>query len=243
MDNVLTQTISLLSRNCDFTGRWKPSEIFMAMQELAGAHSDLLGAGYPYLRKKSLAFALTRTELHMDRYPVIGEKVVCHTWAAPVMKWMYPRYFIFETESGETLGYAGTIWVLLDLNERRMASPAELGVEIATSSRKAPLRMPGKAASVDEAAEARMYLPGYSEIDVNGHVNNTRYVSWMCDRLGADVLKDKCVKSMLVNYPHEILPGQPVELRTQMDETSFRMSGDIGGTNHFTLSGELTGCV
>ena len=239
MENVLTQTLSLQSRDCDFTGRWKPSEIFMAMQELAATHSGILGAGYSYLRTLSLAFALTRTELHMEKYPLIGEKVVCHTWAAPVMKWMYPRHFIFETESGERLGYASTIWVLLDLNERKMVAPSALNVPIATGDMQAPLRMPGKAASITGEAEARSYLPGYSEIDVNGHVNNTRYVSWLCDALGADLLKGKCVRSMIVNYSHEILPGQPVELRSEIEGDAFRMSGDYEGVNHFTLSGEL----
>ena len=241
MENVLTQTLSLRSRDCDFTGRWKPSEIFMATQELAGDHSAILGAGYDYLRSLSLAFALTRTELHMEKYPRIGDKVVCHTWAAPVMKWMFPRYFIFETESGERLGYAGTIWVLLDLNERKMAAPSALNVEIATGDLPAPMRMPGKAAAPSEELPAREYMPGYSEIDVNCHVNNTRYVAWACDALGAELLKDKCVRSLTVNYSHEILPGQPVFLRMQREGDSFCMSGDFDGVNRFTLSGELAG--
>lgn len=237
MENVLTQTISLRSRDCDFTGRWKPSEIFMAMQELAAEHSAILGAGYAYMRTKSLAFALTRTELHMEKYPKIGEKVVCRTWAAPVMKWMYPRYFIFETEEGERLGYAGTIWVLLDLNERKMVAPSALDVEIATGDLTPPMRMPAKASGPAEGGEIREYLPGYSEIDVNHHVNNTRYVSWMCDALGADYLRDHEIRTLIVNYSHELLPGQPVTLRWSVDETGFCMSGDRDSINHFTLAG------
>jgi len=243
MQNVLTETISLKSRDCDFTGRWKPSEIFMAMQELAAAHSAVLGAGYSYMRARSLAFALTRTELHMEKYPKIGDKVVCHTWAAPVMKWMYPRYFIFESESGERLGYAGTIWVLLDLAERKMVAPAALGTEIATGDLTAPMRMPGKAAPVSAEAEAHEYLPGYSEIDVNHHVNNTRYVSWLGDRLGTDVMEKNCIKSLTVNYNREILPGETVALRIEREDCAFRMSGDIEGANRFALSGELTPCT
>jgi len=239
MENVLTQTLCLQSRDCDFTGRWKPSEICMAMQELASAHSAVLGAGYEHLRALSLAFALTRTELHMERYPKMGERVVCRTWAAPVMKWMFPRYFVFESESGERLGYAGTIWVLLDLKERKMVSPSALDVEIAVSREKPPLRMPGKAAMPSAEAMTKAYLPGYSEIDVNGHVNNTRYVAWMCDALGTEVFRERGVRRLVVNYTHEILPGQPVELRCEQAGSEFRMSGDREGVNHFTLSGEL----
>lgn len=240
MENVLTQTLTLQSRDCDFTGRWKPSEIFTAMQELAADHAAILGAGYSTLRSVNLAFALTRSELHMDKYPMIGEKVVCHTWPAPVMKWMFPRYFIFETESGEQLGYAATIWVLMDLAERKMVAPAALPSPIPTSDKKPPLRMPGKATPPAGEGMQRDYLPGYSELDVNRHVNNTRYVSWMCDALGAELLTDKCVKSLTVNYTHELLPGQTISLRSEIEGDSFRMSGDIDGINHFALSGELT---
>ena len=240
MENVLTQTLTLQSRDCDFTGRWKPSEIFTATQELAGDHASILGAGYSVLRSVNLAFALTRTELHMDRYPRLGEKVVCHTWPAPVMKWMFPRYFVFENESGEQLGYAATIWVLMDLAERKMVAPAALPSPIPTSDKKPPLRLPGKAASLTGEGAAREYLPGYSELDVNGHVNNTRYISWMCDALGSALLTDHAVKSLIVNYAHELLPGQSIALRSETEGNAFRMSGDIDGVNHFSLSGELT---
>ena len=240
MDNILSHTFTLKSTNCDFTGRWKPSEIFVAMQEMAYDHSAILGAGHPLLKSMNLAFAITRSELHMDKYPMIGEKVVCHTWPAPVMKWMFPRYFVFENESGEQLGYAATIWVLMDLAERKMVAPAALPSPIPTSDKKPPLRLPGKAASLTGEGAAREYLPGYSELDVNGHVNNTRYISWMCDALGSALLTDHAVKSLIVNYAHELLPGQSIALRSETEGNAFRMSGDIDGVNHFSLSGELT---
>lgn len=239
MENVLTRTRLLQSRDCDFTGRWRPSEICVAMQELAGDHSTILGAGYRYLEERGLAFVLTRTELHMEKYPLMGEKVVCHTWAAPVMKWMFPRYFIFENEAGERLGYAGTIWVLMDLKERKMVTPAALENPIATASLKAPLRMPAKAASLTGEGTAAEHMPLYSELDVNGHVNNTKYVQWMCDAMGADIMGRNCVSSLVVNYAHEVLPSQPVTLRTEVEDTAFRMSGEVNGVNHFSLSGTL----
>lgn len=236
MENVFTQTFSLQSRDCDFTGRWKPSEIFVTMQEMAAAHSAMLGAGYAYMRSKNLAFALTRAELHMERYPKMEEKITCRTWAAPIMKWMYPRYFLFESEDGERLGYAGTVWVLLDLNARKMVSPAALNVEIATAEMELPMRMPGRAAAPN-GGETREYTPGYSEIDVNGHVNNTRYVSWICDALGAEYFIGRQISTLIVNYSHEILPGRPITLRWSSADGEFCMSGNHGEINHFTLSG------
>lgn len=31
--------------------------------------------------------------------------------------------------------------------------------------------------------------PQYSDFDVNGHVNNTKYLAWLCDALGFDALR------------------------------------------------------
>lgn len=239
MKNVLTHSFSLGSRDCDFTGCWKPSEIFVSMQELAAEHCAMLGASHSVLRAKNLAFALTRAELRMNRYPQINDRVILRTWAAPLMKWMYPRHFLLESESGEILGFASTLWVLLNLEERKMVSPAALNVDVPAGDLPAPLRMPGKALSPDSSHPAVEYLPGYSELDVNGHVNNTRYVAWMCDALGANTLQEKRIDTLLVNYAHELLPGQKVALRTEISDHSFRMSGEREEVNCFSLSGTL----
>ena len=155
------------------------------------------------------------------------------------MKWMFPRYFIFENESGEQLGYAGTIWVLMDLTERKMVPPAALDAPIPTASCKPPLRMPAKAVSLKGEGTAHEHMPLYSELDVNGHVNNTKYVQWMCDSLGAETMGNHFIDSLIVNYAHEVLPSHPVTLRTESEENAFRMSGEIDGINHFSLSGTL----
>ena len=44
MENVLTRVIEMCARGCDFTERWKTTEILVTMQELAMEHSDLLGS-------------------------------------------------------------------------------------------------------------------------------------------------------------------------------------------------------
>ncbi len=239
MKNVYSIVIPLRSRDCDMTGRWKPSEIFVAMQELGAAHSDALGAGYDYMLSRSLAFALTRMELHMERYPTLDQRVVGRTWVTPLMKWIYPRHFLFETESGERLGYASSLWVLMDLNERKMVNPSLLDIELEPGDLSAPIRMPAKPLPVPEDCPAWERLPVYSELDINGHVNNTRYVAWACDALGAETLRGACVSELLVNYSHEILPGQRVSLRMLREDSAFRMSGEVDGTLHFSLSGKL----
>ena len=69
MMKTYTETFTLLSRDCDVKGTWRLSAILEAMQESAGAHSLLLGCGREELLKRNIVWVLSRSELHMDRYP------------------------------------------------------------------------------------------------------------------------------------------------------------------------------
>ena len=55
-----------------------PSAILETMQDVAGAHSLLLGCGREDLVKQNIVWVLSRSELHMDRYPAAGEKITVH---------------------------------------------------------------------------------------------------------------------------------------------------------------------
>ena len=87
--------------------------------------------------------------------------------------------------------------------------------------------------------ETALHQPVYTDLDVNGHVNNTRYMDWCCNALGIDTMKDSCLARFDVNYDVEVRPGQEVrtELRRLGEEFSF--SGFEGDTRHFDVGGTL----
>lgn len=74
MMKTYTETFTLRTRDCDLKGTWRLSAVLEAMQEAAGTHSMLLGCGRDELLKKNIVWVLSRSELHMDRYPEAGEK-------------------------------------------------------------------------------------------------------------------------------------------------------------------------
>ena len=86
------ETFTLRTRDCDLTGKWRPSAILESMQDAAGMHSMLLGCGRDELLKNSMVWVLSRCELHMDRYPASGEKITIHTFPTPTRICFFPRY-------------------------------------------------------------------------------------------------------------------------------------------------------
>ena len=76
MMKVFETEFILRTFQCDFMGSWRPSAILECMQEAAGAHSELIGCGRQALLEKNAVWVLSRSEVQMDRYPGVGDKVI-----------------------------------------------------------------------------------------------------------------------------------------------------------------------
>ena len=239
-NNTYDETFSLRARDCDLNETWRPSAILETMQDAAGAHSKLLGCGRDELVRRNIIWVLSRCEIHMDRYPKAGETVTVHTFPTPTRICFFPRYYIFTDARGEMIGKAGSLWLLLDLITRRMLPPGDVGKLIPDNRNlSVPMNLPATVGSLQGEEFVSEYRPSYTDLDVNGHVNNTRYADLLCNTLGIDLMKEYEPEHLVLNYNHEILPGHIVSLRRIMKGNEFRLSGRIGDVSAFDLGGTL----
>ena len=230
----------LLSRDCDLGGLWKPSAILTAMQETAGMHSHILGCGRETLVQKGIVWVLTRCEVQMEKEARMGSRLSIETFPMPLRRWFFPRYFVFRDEEGAQVGAAGTLWVLFDLEKRCMVAPGDVAGAIPDNSDLTPpLGVPGPVPRLTGETAASARTPVYSELDVNGHVNNARYADWLCDALGLEIMREYRVKTMRLSYAAEIRPGQAMELRLTRDGLAYHLTGSHEGKTHFEIGGEL----
>ena len=230
----------LLSRDCDLGGIWRPSAILTAMQETAGMHSHILGCGRETLVQKGVVWVLTRCEVQMEKEARMGSRLSIETFPMPLRRWFFPRYFVFRDEEGAQVGAAGTLWVLFDLEKRCMVAPGDVAGAIPDNSDLTPpLGVPGPVPRLTGETAASARTPVYSELDVNGHVNNARYADWLCDALGLEIMREYRVKTMRLSYAAEIRPGQAMELRLTRDGLAYHLTGAHEGKTHFEIGGEL----
>lgn len=241
MQKTYMQTFRVTSYQTDLTARIKPSAILEIMQEMAGAHAELLNVGRSRLYPMGLAWVLTRVEVRMERYPISGEIITVETFPMPNRRVFFPRYFIFRDEKGQTIGCAGSMWVVLDINTRKMANAAEIAASMPDNSDlTAPMGMPATVEEVSGEVTESLRLPVYTDLDVNGHVNNTRYLDWCCNALGIDTMRSHAMTQFAVNFNQEILPGQEVCTVLKQDGERFSFSGFEGEKRHFDVGGILT---
>ena len=176
----------------------------------------------------------------MERWPAFGETLTVETFPMANRRWFFPRYFIFRDANGSTIGCAGSLWVLLDVNERRMSRPDPvIAMMPDNSDLTAPMGVPATVAECSGEPLVASHLPVYTDLDMNGHVNNTRYLDWCCNALGVDVMRTQELASFAVNFNQEVLPGQAVNTHLRLEGNAFSFSGFISDNRHFDVGGVL----
>ncbi|KAJ1435156.1 HotDog domain superfamily [Sesbania bispinosa] len=164
------------------------------LQETALNHvktAGILGDGFgstPEMFKKNLIWVVTRMQVVVDRYPTWGDVVQVDTWVSASGKnGMRRDWVVRDIKTGEILTKASSIWVMMNKLTRRLSKmPEEVKGEIGTffiksdpifeeDNRKLP--------KLDDTADfIRTGLtPRWSDLDVNQHVNNVKYIGWVLE--------------------------------------------------------------
>ena len=240
MLKTYVQEFRIASYQADLSARIRPSAILEIMQEMAGAHAELLDVGRTRLLPLNLAWVLTRVEVRMERYPRSGEVITVETFPMPNRRVFFPRYFVFRDCEGKQIGCAGSLWVVLDISTRKMANASEIAPLLPDNSDlTAPMGMPAMVEDVSSEMQEALRTPVYTDLDMNGHVNNIRYLDWCCNALGIQTMQACTLKQFAVNYHQEILPGQEVRTVLHREGSVFSFSGFEGDKRHFDVGGTL----
>lgn len=236
---IFSEHYTLRYRDVDMFGRWKPESIFILMQEISDRHTVVLNSDRAVLIEKGIVWVLSRMHVHMDRYPVIGDTLEMTTWPGVGNRFMFPRHYRFQDSQGNVLGYATSIWVLLDIHTRKSLPASALPVPLPdTSDIPAPLPMPKKLHIPGEALSGSLSIaPRFQDYDVNGHVNNTRYAAWFTDIPEPEYHKGHLLQDLQVNYSQEILPGTPFHMDYIWQQDTLSCSGQNDQSVFFQAQG------
>lgn len=238
--NFYEQTFALKNWQTDIQACWKPSSLLIAMQEIATEHAQQLGGGYDRLGPKGLCWVLMKTHVEMLRYPRVGDTIRLVSYPGRTRHMVYPRFFRFEGEDGAPVGRAATAWAIIRTQDRRMVQPDEAGFVTEEGGDGGENLPQAKSFRPIEGAVTECdYRPAYSDFDFNGHVNNTRYVDWLCDLLYGGAVPDSEIAELSLHYHAELRPQSQVRLILTRGESAATLVGESGEETAFTLSAQL----
>ena len=210
--NPIYEESFLITDNCvDCFGRLKNSMILYFAQEVAGRHFAEISMDYEALAQKGMFWAIIRQKVQITRKPCRGETIRVETWPMPTTRVAYPRSVVAYDAQGNECFRAITLWVLMDVNNRAMVLPGKSGIDVAGTLRgnelASPLGLPAKA-----LRNRRCRSVCFTDLDRNGHMNNTRYLDWVDDLLPASFHAEHTVKEFTVCYLNEALEGHQLQL-------------------------------
>lgn len=215
MEAVFEKTYKLETIHLDRYGRLKPSVMLYFAQEAATGHCDILQLDYETLAKKRLFWAIVRTRLQVERTPVEGEVLTVKTWPMPTTRSAFPRATEACDAEGKTVFRCLSLWVLMNMDTRKMVLPQQSDIALEGVVQGTELVPPCSVLPRDwENMTCR--IVGYTELDRNGHVNNTRYIDWVSDLLDSDFHKDHTLKELTICYQAETRQGDQIGLRWQI---------------------------
>ena len=230
------------SRDIDPWYHCRPSGLLGALQEAAvEAACELHASREEMLNKYHCFWMLARMWYRLDRPLCWGERVTVRTWHRGARGASTYRDFDLFAD-GRPVGEAVSTWVLADVDTHRLFRMSGLeefqgtdGGPLCKEKTLSGLRLPQNM----EKAEDR--LMHYSDTDVNGHVNNVRYVDFLCDALHMENLgPDRFVSSLQVGYLAECRAGETLELYTGRADGLWYVRGtDAAGKHRFDGAAEL----
>ncbi|MBQ7415821.1 MAG: hypothetical protein IJW14_02130 [Oscillospiraceae bacterium] len=216
MEPIYRQQFHIDPVAVDRFGRLKPSMLLLFAQEVAGHHSDQLSFTYEGLAARGLFWAVIRNRVQITRLPREHETITIETWPMPTTRTAYPRSTVAYDAEGNELFRSVSLWVLMDLNTRAMILPGKSGVELEGTLRGTELASP-RSLAPRPLTNSRRRTVSFTDLDVNGHMNNTRYLEWIMDLLPSSFHKDHPVKDFTLCYMNEAREGQALDVTWDMD--------------------------
>jgi len=206
----------------DRYGHINPVTVLDMCQDIATLHAEQMGIGRDDMLSRGAFWAIIRMKYEVVKAPKHFQTVHMRAWPHSPTSFSFQRDFLISDEDGNTLVKATSEWVLMDAQTRKFAKMKDYyrGPHDFSDERAFP-KKPRKIGRFDgENRPVHTVVPAYSDIDVNGHVNNARYLRFVLDALNPG--EEGAIRSLQIDYRYEVLLGEPLHVHSFVDgQTAF----------------------
>lgn len=222
------------STDTDAAYECRPSALFIYLQRAITAHSQLAGTSRDdMLEKYNCYWMVLRIWVRLNRPIIWGETLTVQvTVRKPVGTRVYRDCDLYVGK--EYVGEATSMWVLANRKTKRLISLENLpelpskNIDTAKSITLSRIRFPEKMELHDRR---KLY---YSDTDINGHINNTRYVDLACDAAELDKRPHGVfMQEILISYVNECFAGESLDIFRGKDSGQLYIHGSCGQEDRF----------
>ena len=191
----------------DMNGHIKLPDVILLSLQVSGMQSIELGVSdKTILEDYNLVWIITDYDIEVARLPHFAEEITIETEALSYNRLFCYRRFTIYDEAGQDLIHMMATFVLMDRDSRKVhAVEPEIVAPYQSEFSKKLLRGP-KYQSLENPISKDYHVRFY-DLDMNGHVNNSKYLDWIFEVMGVDFLTHYIPKKINLKYVKEVRPG------------------------------------
>ncbi len=176
---ALTSATNTFKKDFTFTHRFTLTDLLLCLQDVAIDHAEVMGVGYSNMIKTQMFWVLSRQKIIMSAWPASFNLTVV-TWSRPLKGISATRDFEIYCDE-EKIGECSTRWMVLDAINRRPAKPV-IDFEKVVTRQDSHLSFDAEKVDIlMNGTELRKHQVMVSDLDINNHVNNTKYTEWILE--------------------------------------------------------------
>jgi len=219
---------TIKSYEADRYGKMSFFSFFNYLQESAHLNAQSNGFGYDFVTQENAYWVLTRVLVEIDEWPHWNDEIQIRTWPRGQEAMFAVRDFEL-LKDGVVLGRVSSYWMMLDIDThrpKRMDHYQFLHSDFIVN--KAIDRKLDRIKLTGDRVERCSRKVHFSDIDVNGHVNNATYVKWILDAYFSKY--EKHFVEFEINFLRELRLNDEFIVDESQDEQNgfFALKNDKG---------------
>ena len=201
-------------------GKLNLYSLFNYMQDIASDHAVKLGFGRDDLMRDNSFWVLSRIYAVINEWPVWEDSIIVKTWPNGTDKLFALRNYEVKYTDGRHIASGTSSWLILDRTTKKVQRPDYILTQYNSDlhPESSPIR---NATKIEPAAENGHISPIFrikvSDLDVNLHTNNVRYLKWVSDSYNLDFIMNNDPQSAEINYLAESRFDEEIIIRTSVE--------------------------
>ena len=221
----------------DVNGFIKIPQLILLSLQGSGMQAIELGMSDMYiLENYNLVWIITDYNMKIERLPVFDEKITIETYAKSHNRLFCYRAFNIKDEAGNTIIEMVATFVLMDRDTRKV-HPVMSEITDAFDSEFSKTMLRGPRFKELEGGVEQEYRVRFYDLDMNGHVNNSKYLDWVFEVMGADFLTHHVPKKVHLTYVKEVLAGGLIT--SQYEQEGLKTQHQITSDGQINAQAEI----
>jgi len=199
--NIWRENYQIRSYEVDCRNRLSILSLFSFMQEAASKHAGALGVSIHQLHAENYTWLLSRLKIKIAAYPGWNDPIQVNTWPSGTQQLFALRDFKMNGTDHQTIAAAISAWLVIDLHKRRPVriAPFVERLKPIEGSHTLDDRL-DKLPALSNPAHEKSFVVRYSDLDINQHANNVKFVEWLVEGVPAGTLNTLVPSEFEINF-------------------------------------------